>query len=197
MNLPGIDHSVKSVAAVLVCLVCLAAGASSPQPPPSLTDEGACPFECCTYREWSVEADTPLLARPDDRAPVIGKASKGTKAQGITGIVIVTNPGRIEVLRPYTSESGRRYKPGDIVWVYTERGEGFFTVWYRGEMYDEEATFMYHDRGGWDGCVEKGTCWGKRKSFPVSIWWVKVKSSDGTVGWSRAHRNFGNMDACG
>jgi hypothetical protein len=113
-------------------------------------------------------ADTPLLDKPKNNSRVAGKALKGTKVQGLTGIVILTDPGKIQVLRPHTGESGKTYTPGETVWVYTELGEGFFKVWYRGEMYNEEAFFMYQDRGGWARCVEDGTCWGKRISFPKS-----------------------------
>ncbi|MDS4040092.1 MAG: hypothetical protein RKP20_02835 [Candidatus Competibacter sp.] len=189
---------IHRTAMTIACFVsAMSVCASSGKPPSSFVDEGACPFECCTYREWTVEADTLLLVKPEDPAKIIGKARKGTKVRGLTGIVIVTKPGQIEVLRPHTGESGRTYKPGDTVWVYTERGEGFFRVWYNGEIYDEEASFMYQDRGGQERCVDEGTCWGKRRNFPLSVWWVKVKISDGTVGWSKTPENFGNIDACG
>lgn len=46
-------------------------------------------------------------------------------------------------------------------------------------------------------CVKQGTCWGKRKKFPKSIWWVKMKTKSGLIGWTKEHQNFGNMDACG
>lgn len=191
--------SMKRWAVAVACLLSAATsfGASSRRPPASFSDAGACPFECCTYREWTVQKDTPLRAKPNDAARRIGTARKGTKVQGVTGVVIVTKPGRIEVLKSHTGESGHAYKPGDTVWVYTERGEGFFRVWHDGEMYDEEAAFMYQGKGGFDRCVDEGSCWGRRKSFPSSVWWVKVRTAGGTVGWSRTPENFGNVDACG
>ena len=64
-------------------------------------------------------------------------------------------------------------------------------------MYDEEAFFMYEGKGGSDSCVEDQTCWGKEKAFPVSVWWVKIKTSKGITGWSKLPENFGGMDACG
>lgn len=168
------------------------------RPPETLREEGVCPFECCTYREWTVLADTPLRAAPDETAKFVARARKGTKVDGLTGIVVVTRPGEIEVLRDYTSaDSGHAYRRGDRVRVYTERGEGFFRVWHDGESYDEEAAFLYQDRGGWASCVDAGTCWGRRVSFPESIWWVQVRTKEGAVGWTRRHENFGDMDACG
>lgn len=165
--------------------------------PATFSDEGACPFECCTYREWSVKADTLLLEKPFGEAKVIGKVLAGDKVQGLTGTVIVTKPGEIEVLRPVSEETKRTYQVGDTVWVYTPIGEGFFKVWYQGQMYDEEAVFMYHNMDGWAGCVDDGICWGNRISFPQIVWWVKVKTSAGVVGWTKDNQNFGNMDACG
>lgn len=165
--------------------------------PNSISEKGACPFECCTYREWTVVTDTLLLEKPNDSAKLVGKAVKGTTVKGLTGIVTVTKPGKLEVLRDHTSESGHSYKQGDTVWIYTERGEGYFRVWYNGDSYDEEATFMYQGMGGWDSCVDAGACWGKRITFPESIWWVKVKTKKGIIGWSRHHEGFDNMDACG
>lgn len=141
--------------------------AAEPRPPESMTEEGACPFECCTYREWTVLVDTPLREAPNDRARILGKARKGATVQGLTGIVIVTKPGQMEVLRDYSSaESGHSYQRGDIVWIYTERGEGFFEVWHDGETYDEEAAFMYQDRGGRASCVDAGTCWEREWRSP-------------------------------
>lgn len=72
--------------------------AADERPPRTLVGPGACPFECCTYREWSVKADTTLVAHPDRRAPAVGKACKGSRVQGLTGIVITTKPGEIEVI---------------------------------------------------------------------------------------------------
>jgi len=129
---------------------------------------------------------------------VVGQTRKGTTVTGITGVVIVTKPGQLEVLKDYRSpDSGHSYKRGDAVWIYTERGEGYFRVWHNGQSYDEEATFMYQDMGGWDACVAADTCWGKKISFPESLWWVKVKTKKGATGWTKKHENFGNIDACG
>ena len=45
---------------LLCCLILAAAARAQTRPPRNYEDRGACPFECCTYREWSVEEDTVL-----------------------------------------------------------------------------------------------------------------------------------------
>jgi hypothetical protein len=166
--------------------------------PTKYVDEGACPFECCTYREWTVKTPTTLLTTPDEQSKPIGVVRTGEKVDGLTGFVVTIEPGLIEVLRPHASKvSNKTYNPKDLVWVYTNLGEGFFRVWFQGQMYEEEASFFVHGLGGWDRCVEEKTCWGQRKHPPKAMWWVKVKSKSGIVGWSNKPERFGNKDACG
>ena len=154
------------------------------------SDVGACPFECCTFREWTVEADTQLHARPVVKSPVIASAKKGSKVLGITGTVVVTKPGEFQVRTPGVDG----YAVGDSVWVYTQLGEGYFKTWHKGDWDRLEAAFMYE---GATSCEDDHTCWGVRKSFPKSVWWVKVKNQRGLIGWTKDHLNFGNLDSCG
>jgi len=116
---------------------------------------------------------------------------------GLTGKVITTRPGVIEVLRNYKSVSGGSYRPGDVLWVYTYEGEGSSLVWHNGKMYAEDVPFLYERHGAWNLCAENDTCWGKTKVLPKSVWWVKVKSAKGVIGWSNKPHHFGNIDACG
>ena len=42
--------------------------AELPGSPPSLyVSKGACPFECCTYREWTANRDLVLTDHPDGK----------------------------------------------------------------------------------------------------------------------------------
>ncbi len=82
---------------------------SNASPPPAVfIDKGACPFECCTYREWTVEKDTEFYDKVDGKK-IIGKVVKGTKIQGVTGEVhtvplkIQTENGREVYLLTYPS----------------------------------------------------------------------------------------------
>jgi hypothetical protein len=155
--------------------------------PTTYIDEGACPFECCTYREWIVKETADIQISPDMKSQIIGTAVKGDKVDGVTGIVIVDSPGKVEVVKECKS-----YKKGDIIWVYTYLGEGFYKVWFDGKMYVEDVYFM----SGWAKCTKDGTCWGKVIAKPQSTWWVKIKNKAGIEGWSNKPQNFGNNDSC-
>ncbi len=160
--------------------------------PPTYTDEGVCPFECCKYGEWTVKKATDLHSAPDFDSKKIGIVNGGDKVKAVTGIVIVESPGKVEALKDY-----KAYKKGDTIWVYTYIGEGFFKVWFAGKMYEEDVSFLLHgENGGYVGCVVKGTCWGKVLSKPQATWWIKIKTKEGLEGWSNQSQNFGNMDSC-
>jgi hypothetical protein len=83
------------------------------------------------------------------------------------------------------------------LWVYTYQGEGFFKVWYKGRIYSEEL--MFSPYGGSTGrrCEETDDCWGELDKELNSVWWIKIRSADGRVGWTSAGENFSGADACG
>ena len=58
-------------------------------PPHVFVDVGACPFECCTYRQWTTKKSTSLFDRPRGRQ-VVATLSEGDVVQGMTGEVIST-----------------------------------------------------------------------------------------------------------
>jgi hypothetical protein len=117
---------VSAFLALLVLLAALAMPVSrtiaQPRPPAVYIDKGACPFECCTYREWRTEQSTVAYARPDKRSSRIGRFKAGTAVVALTGEVRST-PGRFTVRKPHG-----QYKPGDVLWVYTPLGEGAYKV---------------------------------------------------------------------
>lgn len=143
-------------------------------------DWGACPFECCTYREWSVRADTPIRADRTEDSPVVFTAPAGDWVTGLTGVVVTTMPGRAEVRFP-AAVGGVAAVPGDVVWLLTSQTEGFYKAWFKGRFIDGV--------GGFGNVV--------MTAQPFSTWWVKVRDGNGRTGWTNEHRNFGHMDACG
>lgn len=147
-------------------------------------DKGACPFECCTYREWRVEKATRLYAEPKADSPFVGVAEKGIFVKAETGEVHTTKPGKFVVTRNVVN-----FQKGDILWVYTYLGEGYFKVWYRGKFIEEEIGIDYHRPSPED--------WGYFEIVPNSIWWVKVRTSKGIEGWTNQPEHLSNKDACG
>jgi hypothetical protein len=161
--------------------------------PLTYVDKGACPFECCQYGAWTVGKETVLYAKPQRGSQKVGVLKKGSRVRGITGEVHTLKPGRFRIIRAH-----EQYKPGDILWVYTPSGEGYYSVWYKGKMTSAELTYMSGPyETSYPTCEESKDCWGKLETELKTEWWVKVRSRSGITGWTRQTENFGGMDGCG
>jgi hypothetical protein len=157
--------------------------AQDPRPPANYADNGACPFECCTYRRWSVTKDTVLYQQRSEKSAVAFRVRKGEHVTGLTGVVITLKPGKAAVKKPTTIGEGKRkirVKPGDGLYLLHYLGEGFYKTWFRGVTYDLEMS----------DAIQVLT-------EPDTVWWVKVKNNRNQIGWSRQNGNFGDVDACG
>lgn len=156
-------------------------------PPRVYIDRGACPFECCTYRAWTVDADTELYDRPGGaRLGVVLK--RGERVSGLTGEVRV-RPQLVNVL-----EDHQPFAKGDVFYLLTPIGEGFFRIWYRGKVSKVEVHAFPPE--GPRFCPTR-ECWAKPEGDYRYKWWVRVRSESGTDGWSDEPDHFGNKDACG
>ena len=156
-------------------VVCVRAArpAGEQNPPRVYIDKGACPFECCTYREWVARTDVALLDSPNGKRTV-GTIKKGQKVLALTG-EIHSVPLKFAAQSDYP-EAG--VKAGDTIFLLHYVGEGFWKVWHDGKV------------------VEIDSIPGEA-SKPKAIWWVELKTPSGAIGWTVEHRNFDNQDACG
>jgi hypothetical protein len=146
-------------------------------------DKGACPFECCTYREWSTDKTTELHKEPKIGSSVIGTAKKGLMVTAKTGEVH-TRPGKLIVRKDVTT-----FRKGDVLWVYTYLGESYFKIWYQGKFIEDQIDFNIRK--------PKADDWGYFEIIPDSDWWVRIKTHSGLEGWTNKPGNFSNQDACG
>ncbi len=179
------------MAQLILLMLLPLAFAPQAKPPAVYVDKGACPFECCTYRQWTTDKTTVAYATSDKNSKVIGKFVAGKKVVAITGEVR-TVPGKYVIIRAHG-----RYKPGDVLWVYTPLGEGHYKVWFKGRMYDEELDYVSGPfEQTFPRCEDAKDCWGKLETEIKSDWWVKIRSGS-FVGWTNEPDNFGNKDACG
>lgn len=156
-------------------------------PPRVFVDEGACPFECCVYRKWTVEQTTTLFAEQDRASRVIATLQPFQVVQARTGVVY-TRPAKLEVLWDHEP-----FRKGEIVYVLTYQGEGFFKVWRNGAIISADVFFPTDppcDR-------PSPACWGKLDGFSESTWWVQIETPAGQIGWTDQPDHFGNKDACG
>ena len=166
---------------MLFGMSCFTAQAQNSRPSMPFVDKGACPFECCTYREWTVDKATVIRSAMKDSSPVALRLKKGERVRGLTGTVITSQAGEVRVLKR-TKIGKLTAQPGDTLYLLTYIGEGFHRVWYKGKISEEET---------WDKTTFR------QIRQPKSVWWVKVRNSRGQIGWSREPDNFGNKDQCG
>jgi len=167
------------------------------KPPAHYKDYGACPFECCTYRRWSVEANTVLYKQRSTSSGVAFRVKKGDHVVGLTGVVVTLKPGTAIVKKTHTLGIGKQktaVKRGDVLYLLNYEGEGVYKIWFRGRFYESEMPTA-------PDLVSKVPIEQREESVhvvsePEYIWWVKVKNNRGQVGWSRQDENFGDMDSC-
>lgn len=168
-------------------------------PPRNYEDLGACPFECCTYREWSVEADTVLYRSRSAKSRAAFRVKKGERVTGVTGVVITLEPGRAVATGDVTirGEDGRevRVRRGDVLYLLHPIGEGFFKTWFRGRLYEVQPEFVAEHASRPEAVARLPYL--RLQSRPRTVWWMKVKNKRGQVGWTTQNRNFGDVDACG
>ena len=123
---------------VLRCLgvvIVLNMGTASAQqlerPPLPYSHWGACPFECCTYQEWTANAPLKTYKARNPKAAVAFEVKKGDRVLGVTGVVVTTKYGVSKVLKPI--EAGFRendakpqlsLRPGELLYTLHYLGEG-------------------------------------------------------------------------
>lgn len=182
---------------LLLLFVSAVVPAQDVKPPTPYLDNGACPFECCTYRAWTVEKDTLLYNQRSTTSGNAFRVKKGDRVTGLTGVVVTLKPGRVLVkkARMIGVDHKIRVKPGDILYLLHYSGEGIYKIWFRGKIYEEEMPTA-------PGLITK-TPLEQREEYlhviaePETEWWIKVKNQRGQVGWTKQNDHFGNMDACG
>jgi hypothetical protein len=119
------------------CLSASARGAVVEKPPSPFVDAGACPFECCTYRQWTARDAVQLVDTPNGTRQV-GTLRKGEAVQGLTGQVIST-PVEAQAERDVPATP---IKASDTYYVLHYRGEGFWAVWFRGSIVEVEEQYL-------------------------------------------------------
>ncbi len=163
------------------------------RPPIPYEESGVCPFECCNYGEWTVNEKTALHKDRSNDSPVVFTVKPKEKVQGLTGVVVTLIPDEVSIDRPtrihfYASNSDNsqeiQAQPGDIVYLLTSRGEGNFRAWFKGQFREVDASNLLSEDN--DRNIRRG----KR------IWWIKIKNSQGQIGWTNQSNHFANQHQC-
>ena len=182
------------VAAALAAGAC-AAPAQSQQPagpPIPYEDIGACPFECCTYREWTATAQVNGYTERSPSAAVAFVVASGDRVRALTGVVITTKPGVARVPKPidlWTPSGPLHVVPADTLFLLTPHGEGHVTAWFKGRIYDQvDASMFTTINSVCDTRPER--CAGRVTEKATTEWWVRIRNLKGVRGWTNEPEKF-------
>ena len=158
--------------------------------PVPFESEGACPFECCVYRTWTVRRATDVRGTRGKDEPVAFTLPAGGKVEALTGVVVVSRPGRARASRDVKVEGLGALRAGDEVSVLHPMGEGYWLVWREGKKGSAQVGAKSARPGPWDPELN-----------PIEAsefrWWVQVRDAQGRMGWTDEPDHFGNKDRCG
>ncbi len=156
------------------------------RPPPVFIDRKICPGEGCYYTG---------KARAVDRikvylAPSLTAARSFTLPLGtmITGIdsQVHTRAGRFRIKRNHG-----KYRRGEVLSVYTYLGEGFFKIWHRGKMTEEDLAFSVWGGSTGTRCdQDPKICWGILEKETDMKWWLKIRTNNNRTGWILVEKNL-------
>lgn len=150
--------------------------------------EGACPFECCSYRAWIVHEDVDLFEAPRSDVRVTSVAA-GAVVRGLTGNVYA-QPAPVAIVHDHPP-----FEAGTIVFLLDYIGEGFHRYW------DDGATGEVDIQPA-ERCLRPSRhCWAEyiepSEERVAPAWWILIETGDGLRGWTDQSGRFGNIDACG
>lgn len=155
------------------------------RPPEHYIAKSACPFECCHFGNWTVLADTNLLARPGSQR-IVGNVAKGGRVTALTGEVHLTPEPVVTLIdKPFVKDS--------IVFILDYLGEGYANIYANGKVVEAEAFYRKYCFQPFEGC------WGETilpQPVPQAVWWIQVRLANGVVGWTNQSDHFGNKDSC-
>lgn len=159
-------------------------------PPKKYLDWGACPFECCVYREWVAKEPVKIYQGRNENSLVIATLNKEESVNALTGVVVTQKVGRAKVLMPISAwENSKSASPSEvtikkeeIIYPLHYEGEGYSAFWYKGKVYSGELIDAKKVN------IEQ----------PYQYeWWAQIKNKNGKIGWTKQTNVFAQQDACG
>jgi hypothetical protein len=177
------------------------AGAQAGESPPAGTAApsspwlaaGACPFECCTYGEWTAVTTISVHPAELDSSAVAFTLAPGEPFTASTGNVYVISPGVAVATDTITLGSPPlRLSVGDTVQLLDHLGEGVYNLRHDGLVFVGEGFWAMMPLSGRPAA-------GTLLAEPVTEWWVRIATPDGREGWIEMNREGQGVrgnDAC-
>ncbi len=135
----------------------------------------------CAYGEWLACGSIPVYASRDNTAEIVTTLEASDRFEVLTGNIVIESPGIVAVTRPSRPipwEPGEDiFQPSDTLYVFHYRGEGFYTVWFKGEFL---ATEQFWPRSTTPSDPEFG---GTLVQEVESVFWVQIRPANQAEGW--------------
>ncbi len=156
-------------------------------PPVPYYDYGGCVGECCGYHKWTANEKVFLRKDHNDSSSIVATVEKNEEVNSLTGIVVTTQPGKIEVLKNIdlnkNIDCGVSFEKGNNIYTLHYLGEGYSLIWHNGQLYDcavmiEEKEYIKYFT---------------KINREISEWWAKVSTKDGREGWTNEIEKFKNV----
>lgn len=167
--------------------------ASMSKPAENYTAQDACPGECCMFGEWTA-LDPNTLYRAPESAEAVGDIAAGQTVDALGGQMRLRPT---PVLVRFAGIDGLTANEGDIVFLLDYQGESFGHIWVNGQV----------QSASWFGAREicpfpNQECWGEvlrpedAGEWNNGVWWVQIRTNEGTTGWTSQTNRFTGGDAC-
>ena len=165
----------------------------APRPTAPLTIERVCPFECCTYGNWTLRNPAALRSGPRRTSPVLAQLKRGQRVRSDSGIMHVDTIGVVAVEKDYANDIYHTpFQRGDTILVLDFLGEGQYNAWWRGYAIQVES---FWDGPQWEPDPSRV---GKIVQKQTSTWWAHVRDNKAHRGWiDMTHVSAAGADACG
>ena len=171
--------------------------------PAVFTRWGACPFECCVYRDWVAEAPVVVRAEPRTGSRATDTIAAGERFEADSGFVRITGAQLVIVESPveaWVHEGGARtgagradtLVAGDTLLVLEHLGEGHVMLTHGDDFVSAEQFWAT------EGWTPFGGARASSRGTYGSEWWAQVTRSNGSKGWIDVRgAELANVDACG
>jgi hypothetical protein len=186
----------RRVTLALMLLTGMACGrATQAGPPIPYDEEGACPFQCCTYREWTAAWDTDLHTERRDDAPVAFHVRINDTITALTGVVTTTKAGRATARSEVVVGSSRVPVAVDQpIYLLRNTSGGDWKIWVNGVTDQQYIAGQGYCSASNQSSAE---CALRVVEQPETVWWVKMRDALGREGWTRETAHFSGIDSCG
>lgn len=138
-----------------------------------------CPDQGCSYGPALFSNSTSLYADQDTRGRVVATIPVTECVLKTGNDSLLSAPRRGVVL-----ETAERFVAGDVIYLTNYEGEGYSTIWRRGEYIQQ-----FQD--------EVAVRWDEGPDDPREGYWVEVRRANGQVGWVRNPEVGGGCDFAG